>query len=86
MKTFFVFLSRGIVSEYLRPHLNHMYQNVRERLGSVLINIFEADLRFVDGPEPECPRIKDMITEVVGKIEIMQVEDVPKIRQLCDGM
>lgn len=61
----------------MRPYLNHSFQNVRERLGSILINIFEADLKFVDAPEPECPRIKDIIGEVVQKIQILQ-NDAPK--------
>lgn len=57
--------------------MNHSFQNVRERLGSILINIFEADLKFVEGPEPECPRIKDIIGEVVQKIQPLQYE-MPK--------
>lgn len=61
----------------MRPYLNHSFQNVRERLGSILINIFEADLKFVDAPEPECPRIKDIIGEVVQKIQVLQ-NDAPK--------
>lgn len=60
--------------EYLRPYLNHSFKNVRERLGSILINIFEADLKFVGGPEPECPRIKDIINEVVQKIQILKID------------
>lgn len=60
------------ILEYLRPYLNHSFQNVRERLGSILINIFETDLKFVDAPEPECPRIKDIISEVVQRIQILQ--------------
>lgn len=62
-------------AEYLRPYLNHSFQNVRERLGSILINIFEADLRFADAPEPECPRIKDIVGEVIEKIQVLQTED-----------
>lgn len=64
--------------EYLRPYLNHSFQNVRERLGSILINIFEADLKFVGAPEPECPRIRDLMVEVVSKIQVLQKE-MPKI-------
>lgn len=62
-------------AEYLRPYLNHSFQNVRERLGSILINIFEADLKFFDAPEPECPRIKDIIGEVIAKIQVLQTEE-----------
>lgn len=63
------------ILEYLRPYLNHSFKNVRERLGSILINIFEADLRFVDAPEPECPRIKDIINEVVQKIQVLKLDE-----------
>lgn len=66
--------------EYLRPYLNHSFKNVRERLGSILINIFEADLKFVDAPEPECPRIKDIISEVVQKIQILKTDEPKSIR------
>lgn len=57
--------------EYLRPYLNHSFQNVRERLGSILINICEADIPFIGSPKPECPRIKAVIDEVVSKINIL---------------
>lgn len=47
---------------YLRPFLNHPFQNVRERIGSTLINIFENDLSFA-GSEPTnfSPRIAELI-------------------------
>lgn len=66
----------------MRPHLSHSFQNTRERLGSLLINIFEGDLQFPGGPEPECPRIKTFIAEVVEKLQILnQVDIVPKAEQ-----
>lgn len=55
---------------------------MRERLGSILINIFEADLKFVDAPAPECPRIKDIIGEVVQTIQVLK-SDAPK--GICNG-
>lgn len=64
--------------DYLRPYLNHSFQNVRERLGSILINIFEADLCFAGGSKPECPRIKDIIAEVVQTVQILH-QEMPKI-------
>lgn len=54
--------------------MNHSFQNVRDRLGSILINIFEADLNFVGGHEPECPRLKTFIAEVVSKTQIMNTD------------
>lgn len=66
--------------DYLKPYLNHSFKNVRERLGSILINIFEADLKFVDAPEPECPRINDIISDVLQKIQILKMDDPKGIR------
>jgi len=56
----------------------HRFQNVRERLGSMLINIFEADLQFPGGSEPECPRIKDIITELLPRLQILLKDDTIK--------
>lgn len=55
----------------MRPYLSHSFQNVRDRLGSLLINIFEADLNFGGATDPECPRIRDFMQEVIGKIQIL---------------
>lgn len=60
--------------------MNHSFQNVRERLGSILINIFEADLKFSGSSEPECPRIKDMIAEILDKVQILK-DDMPQIKK-----
>lgn len=49
----------------------HSFQNVRERLGSLLINIFEADLEFRDANDPECPRIRDFIGETIVRLECL---------------
>nr|XP_029734187.1 proteasome activator complex subunit 4B isoform X2 [Aedes albopictus] len=66
--------------EYLRPYLNHSFQNVRERLGSTLINIFEADLRFTGSHGLELsPKISDMIGYVRPKLSVLLKEDCPTI-------
>lgn len=65
--------------DYLRPYLNHSFQNVRERLGSILINIFEADIPFVGGNDPECPRIETVIHEILSKINILS-EGVQQVK------
>lgn len=57
--------------------MNHSFQNVRDRLGSILINIFEADLCFKGAAEPECPRIKEFVSEIISRIQIMH-KDLPK--------
>lgn len=57
---------------YLKPHLNHSFQNVRTRLGSILINIFEGDIQFEGGNPPLCPRIVDMISDVMQDLTPLQ--------------
>uniref|UniRef100_A0A1L8DSH8 Putative proteasome activator complex subunit 4 n=1 Tax=Nyssomyia neivai TaxID=330878 RepID=A0A1L8DSH8_9DIPT len=64
--------------DYLRPYFVHPFQNVRERLGSILINIFEADLTFPGGNEPHCPRMRDFIQEILPQLQILYNE-YPKI-------
>lgn len=49
---------------------------MRERLGSILINIFEVDLIFKEASPPECPRIKDFVDEMLQKFAILK-EDYP---------
>lgn len=62
--------------EYLRPYLNHSFQNVRERLGSTLINIFEADLRFAGYRGHELsPKISEMVEYVVPKLAVLLREE-----------
>ncbi|XP_055638685.1 proteasome activator complex subunit 4-like [Toxorhynchites rutilus septentrionalis] len=62
--------------EYLRPYLDHSFQNVRERIGSTLINIFEADLRFQGNQGLELsPKIKEMIAYVMPKLSVLLNEE-----------
>jgi proteasome activator subunit 4 len=60
--------------------LNHSFQNVRERLGSILTNIFEADLQFAGAAPPECPRIKDFIDESMPQMEVLLRESPPTVK------
>ncbi|KAJ6635616.1 Proteasome activator complex subunit 4, partial [Pseudolycoriella hygida] len=57
--------------QYLRPYLDHPFQNVRERIGSILINICEADIPFIGANDPECPRIETVIHEILSKVQIL---------------
>lgn len=63
---------------YLRPYLDHPFQNVRQRIGSMLINIFEGDIQFPNGSQPEGPRVRDIISEVLPKIAILLDEKPEK--------
>ena len=75
--------------EFLKPFLTHPYKNVRDRLGSVLANIYMSDLEFVNTNtingmdsdklchEPSNirnPRVADFINEVLPQLEIMSQE------------
>ncbi|GLH02190.1 Proteasome activator complex subunit 4 [Gryllus bimaculatus] len=57
--------------ERLRPYLSHPFQNVRERMGSVLNNIFECDLRFPGGNPPQSPLISNFIDYVMPQLTLL---------------
>ena len=61
---------------YLRPFLNHPFQNVRERIGSTLINIFENDLCFPGAEQTNfSPRIADLIQSRAEEFALLRVQD-----------
>lgn len=62
--------------EYLRPFLNHPFQNVRERIGSTLINIFENDLNFPGSEQTNfSPRIADLIESRASEFELLRTQE-----------
>ncbi|XP_067680549.1 proteasome activator complex subunit 4-like [Haliotis asinina] len=66
--------------EYLKPHLAHPYKNVRDRIGSVLSNVFLYDYKicpqsgvrsphrhtFLEEILPQLQQLKDIMTEQPG--------------------
>lgn len=60
---------------YLRPYLNHQFQNVRERIGSTLINIFEGDLQFDVSFPSNSPKMADMLSEVKNDFELLYKDE-----------
>ena len=60
----------------LRPFLNHPFQNVRERIGSTLINVFEGDLKFDGESWSNSPKISDMLAEIAHPLEILFKDDL----------
>ena len=77
------------LNDFLKPFLTHPFKNVRDRLGSVLANIYMTDLDFVHvrGSENDqqlsCsrlqsnkrnPKVIDFINEVLPQLEIMSQE------------
>lgn len=61
--------------DYLRPYLNHQFQNVRERIGSTMINIFEGDLHFAHNIPTNAPSLKMIVKEIYPKLEILLNDD-----------
>lgn len=69
----------------VKPFFSHSFQNVRERLGSLLINIYDGDFQFPGGNQPECPRISDLMAEIGPKLQILHGEP-PTSRHNVDSM
>lgn len=57
--------------ELLRPYLNHPYQNMRDRLGSVLTNIFLHDISLPGGTDSHSPRVKDFVDELLPQLSLL---------------
>ncbi|KAJ9582853.1 hypothetical protein L9F63_022812, partial [Diploptera punctata] len=57
--------------KYLKPFLTHPFQNVRERLGSVLTNIFETDIVLKTGVRTCSPHISTFVEEVIPQLEVL---------------
>ena len=60
---------------YLDPFLNHPFQNVRDRIGSTLINIFENDLNFEEYKDGLIPRVKDFLINKQSEISILENDE-----------
>ena len=77
------------LNDFLKPYLTHPFKNVRDRLGSVLANIYMSDLDFIhvkgiENNDPSLstrmqsnkrnPKVVDFINEVLPQLEIMSQE------------
>lgn len=69
--------------ERIKPYLAHPFQNVRERLAKLMVNIFETDYVYPGSNEPRCPRIKNLFDEIMPKLMIL-LSDPPK--PITDGV
>lgn len=64
---------------YLQKYLIHPFQNVRDRVSSVLVNIFETDMLFPGGNPTNSPRIEDFVKDVVVRLEVLYDADIKDI-------
>lgn len=56
--------------------LTNPFQNVRERLGSVLVTIFNTDLRFpYNTTNPTTPRMQTLIDKIASRLERLVKDD-----------
>ncbi|KAJ8979647.1 hypothetical protein NQ317_001354 [Molorchus minor] len=64
--------------EYLRPHLSHPFQNIREKISSCLTIIFCKDIIFPDGNKTDGPRIEQFFEEILPKFNILYNTNLAK--------
>lgn len=55
--------------DYLMPHLSHSYKNVRDRIGSILSNIFLYDYCMRPSSVVSSPKRSDFIAHVMPQLE-----------------
>lgn len=57
--------------EYLKDHLAHEFQNVREKISFCLTSIFCKDVVFPNGNVTNCPRVCDFFAHVMPKLNAL---------------
>ena len=68
------------LDSFLSPFLTHPYHNVRERLGSVLANVYSNDFEFSTGPGGlASPRVHAFINQVLPRLENMKIDLDPEL-------
>jgi proteasome activator subunit 4 len=61
---------------YLMPFLNHPFQNVRDRIGSTLINIFENDLNFESlQASNSSPHLEDFLAKKSQELSLLKNDE-----------
>lgn len=68
--------------------LTNPFQNMRERLGSVLVTVFDADLKFPHSlPDTATPRVQTLIDKIVPILEqLVEDDDTSKMQQTVSKM
>lgn len=74
---------------YLQTYLMHPFQNVRDRVSSVLTNIFETNIVFPGGNQTNAPRISEFVANIVPKLQVLYIagfKDVNHINYSSDSL
>nr|UCK81620.1 proteasome activator complex subunit 4 [Arenicola marina] len=58
--------------QYSQPHMAHTYKNVRDRLGSILVNVFLYDVQLRQGAGTSSPTRAQFILDVVKKLQVLR--------------
>nr|XP_034177609.1 proteasome activator complex subunit 4-like [Osmia lignaria] len=74
------------VLELLQRLLKHIedrllanpFENVRERLSSVLVTVFSARLRSLNASSNQLPQIQDFLDKIIPKLQLLLNDDVMK--------
>jgi len=68
------------LDHFLGPYLNHPYHNVRERIGSILTNIYACDFDFPIGSGTKSwPTVQQMVENLLPRLDIMRTEPDPEL-------
>ncbi|KAL0269474.1 UNVERIFIED_CONTAM: hypothetical protein PYX00_007188 [Menopon gallinae] len=54
--------------DYVRPFLTHPFQNVRERIGNVLTNIFQPDMKMMNA-KTLGPHVDEFMLDIVREVD-----------------
>ncbi|XP_054706567.1 LOW QUALITY PROTEIN: proteasome activator complex subunit 4-like [Uloborus diversus] len=63
------------VLEYIKPKLNHSYQNVREKIANLLVNIFMYDIPVNGNSLVYAPKRLPFLNEILPKFAILDTKD-----------
>ncbi|PVD25485.1 hypothetical protein C0Q70_13141 [Pomacea canaliculata] len=64
--------------EIIMPHLSHPYKAVRDRLGSILANIFLYDYHINEKSRTESPQRGDFMVQILEKLDQLKIVQLDK--------
>ena len=57
---------------YVKPHLAHNYKTVRDRLGSVLVNLLTTDVSLTQFAGTRGPKQAELLLQIIPQLDILQ--------------
>lgn len=68
--------------DYLKAHLAHPFQNVREKISSCLTVIFSEDVGFSNGNMVSCPKVGDFFMHIMPKLNHFYESTIDTMRKI----